>query len=150
LEKAYEDGSSREARMGVSLASVRAGLGFSNTGTTLCHAISYPITYDTNLPHGMACALSMPGTFDLIGERRPDITGPIAEAFGCGAGELPERLRGLMKRIGCPTDLAGADYKGSFDRIADSVTAPFISNMPVPISRSDLTRIYRSMGGVVN
>ncbi len=150
LEAACEDGTSREAREGVSLASVQAGISFSNTGTTICHAISYPITYDSNLPHGMACALSLPGTFELIAERRMDISVPIAEAFGCVAEELPERLRGLMGRIGCPTDLAGAGYTGSFGRIADSVTAPFISNMPVTISRSDLSRIFRSMGGVVN
>jgi alcohol dehydrogenase class IV len=150
LEAACADGTSREAREGVSLASVHAGLGFSNTGTTICHAISYPITYDSNLPHGMACALSLPGTFELIAERRRDISMPIARAFGCVAEEMSERLRGLMGRIGCPTDLAGAGYNGSFDRIADSVSSLFISNMPMPLSRSDLTRIFRSMGGVVS
>lgn len=43
----------------ISLASIYAGLAFSNTGTTACHSISYPMTTIFKIPHGIACALTL-------------------------------------------------------------------------------------------
>ncbi len=150
LEKAFFEGSSIEAREGVSLASVHAGLSFSNTGTTICHAISYPVTYDTGLSHGKACALSLPATYRLVAERRRDIAGPLAEAFGCAYDELPERLAALMRRLGAPADLPSAGFEGGMDRIMGTEMGMFISNMPFPLSASDIRRVLLSIGGRVN
>lgn len=41
-------------------ASIHAGLAFSNTQTALAHAISYPITMESGVPHGLACSFSLP------------------------------------------------------------------------------------------
>lgn len=41
-------------------ASVLAGLAISHTRTALCHSISYPMTAHYGVPHGLACAFSMP------------------------------------------------------------------------------------------
>ncbi|RDU60802.1 phosphonoacetaldehyde reductase [Helicobacter marmotae] len=48
------------ARKCVMLASIYAGLAFSQTQTALAHAISYPITMRFNIPHGIACSFSLP------------------------------------------------------------------------------------------
>ncbi len=42
-------------------ASVLAGLAFSQTRTTACHAISYPLTQLYGVPHGIAAALTLNG-----------------------------------------------------------------------------------------
>tara|TARA_B100000767_G_scaffold273478_1_gene303701 strand:+ start:1878 stop:3002 length:1125 start_codon:yes stop_codon:yes gene_type:complete len=40
-------------------ASLFAGLAISQTRTSICHSISYPLTLKYGLPHGLACAFSM-------------------------------------------------------------------------------------------
>jgi alcohol dehydrogenase len=47
----------RDAMAEVSLL---AGLAISQTRTSLCHSISYPLTAHFGVPHGLACAFTMP------------------------------------------------------------------------------------------
>ena len=43
--------------------SLCAGLSIAHTKTALCHSISYPLTLRYNVPHGLACAFTMPEVF---------------------------------------------------------------------------------------
>lgn len=43
----------------LSLGSMFAGLAFSNTRTTVCHSISYPLTAMFDIPHGIATSLTL-------------------------------------------------------------------------------------------
>ena len=53
------EGGQRE-RDQVAEASLLAGLAISHTRTALCHSISYPLTAHFGVPHGLACAFTMP------------------------------------------------------------------------------------------
>ena len=48
------------AREQMAEASLLAGLAISHTRTALCHSISYPLTAHFGVPHGLACAFTMP------------------------------------------------------------------------------------------
>jgi len=50
---------SSEVREKLAKASLFAGLAISQTRTSICHSISYPLTLKYGMPHGMACAFSM-------------------------------------------------------------------------------------------
>jgi phosphonate metabolism-associated iron-containing alcohol dehydrogenase len=41
-------------------ASLLAGLAISHTKTSICHSISYALTLNFDVPHGLACAFTMP------------------------------------------------------------------------------------------
>ena len=48
-----------ELRAKLSLASLFAGLAISQTRTSICHSISYPLTLKYGIEHGMACSFSI-------------------------------------------------------------------------------------------
>lgn len=48
-----------EVRENLLIASMYAGLAFSNTKTAAAHSISYPLSAYFNVPHGIACSMSL-------------------------------------------------------------------------------------------
>jgi alcohol dehydrogenase len=59
LEKAFNSPNNYDARYGMSVASMEAGLAIAQTKTTAVHSVSYPITSYFGVPHGHACALTL-------------------------------------------------------------------------------------------
>jgi alcohol dehydrogenase len=49
----------------LSEAALLGGLAISQTRTALCHSISYPLTARFGVPHGYACAFTMPAVLEL-------------------------------------------------------------------------------------
>lgn len=49
-----------DERLRMAECSLFAGMAISQTRTALCHSISYPLTAHFNVPHGLACAFTMP------------------------------------------------------------------------------------------
>ena len=57
LMQTPDDSALRDAMAETSLL---AGMAISQTRTSLCHSISYPLTAHFGVPHGLACAFTMP------------------------------------------------------------------------------------------
>lgn len=55
----HETPNNSNLRRNLSLASLFAGLAISQTRTSICHSISYPLTLKYGILHGMACSFSM-------------------------------------------------------------------------------------------
>ncbi|MFC1727637.1 iron-containing alcohol dehydrogenase [Patescibacteria group bacterium] len=111
LEKAVLK-SVRVNREMMSLGSLMAGLAFSNTKTTICHAVSYPITARWGIPHGHAVALTLPAfikrSLPVLGKRQT----LILKALGASnAQEAATKITGLMKKIGLETELSKLGIK---------------------------------------
>lgn len=64
IQKAVEG--HREARVNTSLGSLMAGMAFGNSGTTLAHALSYPLS-NRGVPHGEALAMVLPYALEFNG-----------------------------------------------------------------------------------
>lgn len=65
LKAAAYDLGNIELREKMCMASVLSGLAFSQTRTTACHSISYPLTIYHHIPHGLAAAITLDKIFDI-------------------------------------------------------------------------------------
>ena len=54
-------------------SSFLAGLAISKTRTSISHSISYPITAALRVPHGIACAVSIPTLIQYVTSHAPDL-----------------------------------------------------------------------------
>ncbi|CAJ1584010.1 iron-containing alcohol dehydrogenase [[Mycobacterium] wendilense] len=60
LRRAYADGTDREAREAMMLASTQAGMAFSNSSVALVHGMSRPIGGHFHVAHGLSNAMLLP------------------------------------------------------------------------------------------
>ncbi len=141
LEGACNEPSSRQHREGMSLAGIMAGMSFSQVGTSVCHAISYPITLDTGLPHGTACALTLGATYEVLREKGAQGLEELAEAFGSSPGSFKEDIAVLMHRLGAPTSISGTGFNGGSVRVLSTEMQGFLSNSCIPLQRDDVLNI---------
>ena len=94
-------------RSRMAMAALLAGLAFSNTRTALAHSLSYPITLQYDLPHGLACSFTLPMLMLAV----------IGDDIECDAG-----LRSIF----------GEDLPAGVARLAD-----FLTDLGVSVSSED-------------
>ena len=94
-----------EYRDNIMKACMYAGLAFSNTQTAIAHAISYYITANKGVEHGIACSFTLPLLIDNILGKSDIIDQALKEIFG----ELNSNpLRAMLKELNVSTDFS--DY----------------------------------------
>jgi len=112
LKTAVRDGSNRDAREGMMMASVIAGMAFSNADVAAVHCIAEAIggRYDT--PHGVANSLFLPYLFAFNAEANPPRHADVAVAMRvaqisdspvAAARNGVMALTSLAREIGIPT-----------------------------------------------
>ncbi|RGP52939.1 iron-containing alcohol dehydrogenase, partial [Bacillus thuringiensis] len=65
LRIAYEDGHNMEAREAMMIASLQAGIAFSNASVTLVHGMSRPVGALFHVPHGISNAILLPTVLEF-------------------------------------------------------------------------------------
>lgn len=85
------------------LASLQAGLAFSNTKTSLAHNISYRITLDKGISHGIACSLTLPMLVRAVGADEP-LAADIGRIFDAPPAQAAQRLEAFFAELGIATD----------------------------------------------
>ena len=128
-------------------ASMIAGMAFSNTRTAIAHSISYPLTGQLGVPHGIACSFTLPQILRLNGEGRKERITPIVRAVGCKSlSETISVLQDFLVRVGVPKYLkryfassAEVDaFKGDF------ITPGRADNNIVPVTQGEALELFRS------
>jgi alcohol dehydrogenase len=71
-----------EVRSALLQASTLAGLAISQSRTALAHAISYPITANFNLPHGLACSFTLPALLRFNAQADDGRLADLARSLG--------------------------------------------------------------------
>jgi phosphonate metabolism-associated iron-containing alcohol dehydrogenase len=114
-----------QARQALSQASLQAGLAFSQTRTALAHALSYAVTLEQGVPHGLACAMWLPAAWGLAQGCDPRVDALLGQVFdSTGLGSVAssqtgvDRLRAWLGAVGAPCDPAAVGVLDAEQRIA--------------------------------
>lgn len=147
LADACQSGSP-EARTAMAEGSLMSGLAFSNTKTTICHSLSYPMTALYGVSHGQAVSVTLPAFLlwnaDAISAKLPQ----LLEAFGAASAEnAADQIRALMTSIGLSVSLNGLGIGD--DEIEAVIEQGFYAdradNNPKRVGSLDARTILRSI-----
>jgi len=107
LRRACENPMDMEARSEMALGALLAGMALSNTMATAAHSVSYPLTVRFGIPHGLACALTLPSFIRFNAPSIPGKVPRLLQTMGVGSvDEAAEALRRLMVDIREPIRLS--------------------------------------------
>jgi alcohol dehydrogenase class IV len=114
LRRAVYQGGDVEAREGMHLASLLAGMAFSNAGLTAVHALEYPVGVATGSTHGAGNGLLLPYVMEYNIPGCPERLAAVAQLLGEGVSGLApweaaesavEAVQRLKADIGIPMRL---------------------------------------------
>lgn len=150
LQTAYDEPENIEARTKMAEASVAAGMAFNLTQTAAAHACSYPLTERLGIPHGEACAFTLP-KFWLL-NAQDEAEGPrlqdISRELGFrDAAHLAERTEELKQQLELRTRWheIGVETDEQLQQIVEASFAPNIHNNPVPLTKESLYAFFKSI-----
>lgn len=107
IKKAYDCPDDKAARGNMILASLIAGVAFSQTRTTGIHAISFPLTTEYKQSHGNACSITLPAFIHVSKEQAGEKMAVLAAYLGFGSvDELADAVEALMVSMDMPVRLS--------------------------------------------
>ena len=155
LQKIFDNPSDVETRKNLAFGSLLSGLAFSNTKTTAVHSVSYPITLHFNVPHGLACALTLSQFLLFNSEKNvdnideaPERLKKISEAIGVDSPKkAAQMITELMKNLNLPTKLreVGIDKKGIELIIKEGFTPDRVKHNPRKLTEENLRDILQEL-----
>lgn len=112
LPVAYRDGKNIEAREYMILASTYAGMAFTNALVHLGHCIAHALGASFHIPHGIACAVTLPEVIEYTSKTEFKKVRMICECLGVDVSEeataeaigetARKALRSLIKSLDIP------------------------------------------------
>lgn len=119
--------------------SMLGGFSIAQTGTTILHAMGYPLTYFKDIPHGMANGLLMNSYMKYEYEGQRENTIKVFEAIGVsGLDEFTELIDSLLG-----TEIILTDEEMEKFALIAGKAASVGNTVPLPDGK-DILRMYRS------
>jgi phosphonate metabolism-associated iron-containing alcohol dehydrogenase len=103
LPQLMKDLGNVDLRRRMSLAAMTAGLAFSNTRTALAHSISYDMTMQHGLPHGIACSFTLAMVLKRAIGASSERDAVLARVFDVPLERAPAFLEGFLESLGVST-----------------------------------------------
>ena len=143
LSRAVHHGDDREARYGMSLASLLGGLCLKSVNTAAVHALAYPLGGRFHVPHGVANSLLLPHVMRFNAPVAADRYATIGETLGatdCVAG-----VEALSAAVG--TDKRMREFGVEQQHVSEMATAAMevqrlLKNNPREVTLPDAQAIY--------
>ena len=146
LPLVLEDMTNRQYREKVYMGAYFAGLAFSNTRTTACHSISYPLTLLFGIPHGLAVSLTLGEVLKRNREHIPDFD-LFLEAWNVtSADDIAMWIRNVSKDI---QELKLSAFGVKEDEIDDIIKLTFtggrMDNNPIVFTEEEVKEILENV-----
>ncbi len=143
-------------RAGMALGQYIAGMGFSNVGLGVDHAMAHGLSALYDMPHGKACAILLPTAMKFNAAKTGTKYREIARAMGVKNVDkmtMPqyrkaaiEAVEKLAKDVGIPSDLKGVLKKEDVKFLAESAYADACRpGNPRDCSVKDIEKLYKSL-----
>jgi alcohol dehydrogenase class IV len=155
LGPAFADGQNLEARYHMSLGSLMSGIVLNNSGTSLVHAMAYPIGGEYHTPHGISLSALLLACFEGILMAKQEKMVLLAKAMGEpvdglspreAAGRALEAIRHLLQSVALPVSLRDLHItdKTKIPRWAAEAHKEqrLLSRSPRNLSVEDIENIY--------
>ena len=123
----------KDGEEGMALGQYVAGMGFSNVGLGVDHAMAHTLSAYYNMPHGMACAILLPTVMEFNAPKTGTKYRDIAKALGVkGTEKMSQKeyrkaacdaVRKLSKSVGIPQNLKGIVKPEDIPALAKSAYA---------------------------
>lgn len=144
-----------EAAGNMLMASAMACMSFSNARLGVIHGIAHVLGGRYNIPHGVACAVLLPYTMEMILDGAPEKFSRVAGAMGAdvsgldageGAKASVEAVWKLMKDLEMPTGLSGLGAKAEdIDQIvADALSSGMHLTTPLKMDEVNTAELIRA------
>ncbi|MEH6947409.1 phosphonoacetaldehyde reductase [Bacillus sp. JJ634] len=147
LEKVLNRPNDIQLRNEIALGSLYAGLAFSNTRTTACHSISYPLTLNLRIDHGVAASLTLAKIMELNLKKIIE-KDQLFEAFGVNhCKEVQQFIEHIYECAGFSSNLK--DYNANpkiIESIAENAfTKGRMDNNPIALTKEDVISVLMSI-----
>lgn len=148
LRLAFDDGTNTKARENMALASLMGGFAFSQTRTTACHGISYPLCTYGKFDHGSGVAITL---VSFIKFNYPVIREKMDKLIGfCGFSHIDDFanfIQELMEYTGMITKLRdGGITEEMLPKIIDEALAHNLTALnPRKVDKTTLTEILQKI-----
>lgn len=157
LGPAVAEGQDLDARYYMSLGSVMSGMVLNNSGTSLVHAMAYPVGGEYHTPHGVTLSALVIACFDYIRMAKREKMVRLAKAMGEPVDGLPPReasaraldaIRHLIQSVGLPASLRDLNITDTTKIPRWAVEAHkeqrLLSRSPRNLSVEDIQKIYEN------
>ncbi len=143
-------------RAGMALGQYIAGMGFSNVGLGVDHAMAHGLSALYDMPHGMACAILLPVAMKFNAAKTGVKYREIARAMGVKDVDSMTQaqyraaaiaaVEKLSADVGIPADLKGVLKKEDVKFLAESAFADACRpGNPRDCSVKDIEKLYKSL-----
>lgn len=143
-------------REGMALGQYIAGMGFSNVGLGIDHAMAHGLSALYDMPHGKACAILLPTAMKFNASKTGEKYRKIAVAMGVKGVEKMTLAKAreaaiaavekLSKDVGIPTDLKGVLKKEDVKFLAESAYADACRpGNPREVTVKDIENLYSGL-----
>ncbi|MDR1172104.1 MAG: iron-containing alcohol dehydrogenase [Bacteroidales bacterium] len=161
MEPAYESSltGKAEGRAEMLEGACMAGIGFSMTGTAAVHALSFILSEEWHVPHGVACAFTLEDVYRMnLSDRntRKKLAQVAGALFGKGVEDqliaaLLDRMLTLKKKFGLPFTFEDLHIELDENRIGElfdkSLDDPKMGNNIVPVDQKIIFELIKGKFG---
>jgi alcohol dehydrogenase class IV len=153
LPAAWANGADREARSGMSWASLLGGMALANAGLGAVHGFAAPVGGNWPAPHGAVCAAVLPHAMEVnlraVGSRAPEKLGRFEEVArlltgrsGANAEDSVGWIADLVRRLEIPPLRTYGVSTADVDAIVDKASrASSMKGNAVELTREELREI---------